>query len=490
MPQFNFEQAYFLQALGWSIVNSIWQVGILYLLYKAITTGIKCTPVFKYNLGITFLYAGAIGWLYTGINYYFEVQITEPISIQLFKINQLPQFIESLLPYFAIFYCAWLVIHLFKLIQAFKEIIKYKKATLLKAPVELKLFVKNSALSMGIKKSVEIWVSTKVQVPAVIGWLKPLILLPVSATAGLDNEQLEAILIHELAHIKRNDYLHHVLQSIVTTFMYFNPFVHALAASINKEREYCCDDWVLHYQYAPKNYATALFQLETFRLNTIKMAVAATNGKMNLLQRIQRINANNPSTPLQNYRWLFSLTIMVLAFMFLICPSVQNSKFSFNNTSLNTYKPAIGFQLLKPSEYVFSESRKYKVYKPIHFTPIQLQAKKTYRNDFVALAKPTSKNSAQTTPLLKANVGNAIQVGLKNAPQNNLALVKIEEEQSGKEAQRTYYFQLEKEQKAIKVEPLLIFDQPLLTEIELQQKINAIKHHDSSSKPKKKGITT
>jgi hypothetical protein len=142
---------------------------------------------------------------------------------------------------------------------------------------------------LGISKKVQLFISGHLQVPVMIGFLKPVILLPAAMVNNLSPEQLEAILLHELAHIKRNDYLLNIFQSIVETILFFNPFVWWISRNIRQEREHCCDDLVIAGTVQPMHYAKALVALEEYRITANPMAMAAAHDKHFLLHRIKRI---------------------------------------------------------------------------------------------------------------------------------------------------------------------------------------------------------
>jgi beta-lactamase regulating signal transducer with metallopeptidase domain len=105
-----------------------------------------------------------------------------------------------------------------------------------------------------IGRRVRLLQSSMVDVPTVIGWLKPVILLPVSALSGLTPHQLEAILAHELAHIRRHDYLVNLLQTLVETLLFYHPAVWWLSRRIRAERENCCDDLAVSLSGDPYTY--------------------------------------------------------------------------------------------------------------------------------------------------------------------------------------------------------------------------------------------
>lgn len=138
-----------------------------------------------------------------------------------------------------------------------------------------------------ISRTVRLLRSTLVEVPTVIGWLKPVILLPASALAGLNPHQLEAILAHELAHIRRHDYLVNLLQTVVETLLFYHPAVWWLSRRIRTERENCCDDLAVSLCGDPLTYAQALADLEGLRSPRRRFALAANGGS--LAQRVRRL---------------------------------------------------------------------------------------------------------------------------------------------------------------------------------------------------------
>jgi beta-lactamase regulating signal transducer with metallopeptidase domain len=138
-----------------------------------------------------------------------------------------------------------------------------------------------------IRRRVCLLESTIVDVPTVIGWMKPVILMPASALAGLDPRQLEAILAHELAHIRRHDYLVNLLQTVVETLLFYHPAVWWLSRRIRAERENCCDDLAVSLCGDPYTYARALADLEELRTPGRHFVMAASGGS--LVQRVRRL---------------------------------------------------------------------------------------------------------------------------------------------------------------------------------------------------------
>ncbi|MEQ8425749.1 MAG: M56 family metallopeptidase, partial [Cyclobacteriaceae bacterium] len=143
---------------------------------------------------------------------------------------------------------------------------------------------------IGLKRFVAVAESVHIDKPIVIGYLKPLILLPVGLLSGLPPQQIEAILLHELTHIKRHDFLVNIIQSVIEVVLFFNPFVWLLSAMIREERECCCDDQVIQYGSDPLTYVNALARMEEVRLNsTPSLALAFNKNKFHVFNRIKRI---------------------------------------------------------------------------------------------------------------------------------------------------------------------------------------------------------
>jgi len=140
----------------------------------------------------------------------------------------------------------------------------------------------------GIRRVVSVLESSIVAVPTVLGWFKPVILLPTSSLSGLTIEQLELVIAHELGHIRRFDYLVNLFQVFVETLLFYHPVVRWISQDVRNEREKCCDDLVVTRCGNRLEYAKALSNLATIhRISSMRPALAATDGQ--LVERIERI---------------------------------------------------------------------------------------------------------------------------------------------------------------------------------------------------------
>jgi beta-lactamase regulating signal transducer with metallopeptidase domain len=139
---------------------------------------------------------------------------------------------------------------------------------------------------LGIRRAVAFLESSAVSVPTVVGWLRPVVLVPASTLTGLSPRQLEAILAHELAHVRRHDYLINLLQTAVETLLFYHPAVWWVSAQVRRERENCCDDLAVAVCGDRLAYARALVDLEGLR-SAPRFALAASGGS--LTDRIRRL---------------------------------------------------------------------------------------------------------------------------------------------------------------------------------------------------------
>lgn len=291
-------QSNFLQSLGWAVLNSLWQLALLWVAYQCITSLLKkSTAPFKSSLASGLLIAGFAWFVYTFLAVYLssspDKTIIEHSFINITNNEPVNEWLQQALPIASIIYLIMLALPLLRFIRNYRYVQIIRKYGLTKIGVEWKIFVKNVARLMGIRKPVTIWVSELVSSPVTIGFLKPIILVPLAAINHLTPQQLEAILLHELSHIKRYDYLINLLLNFIKTVLYFNPFVKAFVKVVEKEREKSCDDMVLQFQYDSYEYATALLMLEKANRFDKPLIVGATGKKNDLLNRVETIMGIN-----------------------------------------------------------------------------------------------------------------------------------------------------------------------------------------------------
>jgi hypothetical protein len=162
---------------------------------------------------------------------------------------------------------------------------------------------------LGLHRAVTLLESAAVAVPVVVGWLRPVVLVPASTLAGLAPKQLEAILAHELAHIRRHDYLVNLFQAVVETLLFYHPAVWWVSTQIRRERENCCDDLAVAVCGDRLGYARALVELEGLRGAAPRLAMAVSGGSLS--GRVRRL----VSAPERSSRRPWAAGLLALALL-------------------------------------------------------------------------------------------------------------------------------------------------------------------------------
>ena len=196
------------------------------------------------------------------------------------------QFREAL-PWLAPFWMAGMLVVSIGGLGGWMAVERLRRTGVCQAPAEWRERLGRLRGRLHFAKHVALLESCLIDVPVAIGFLRPTILMPVGILMGLSTSQVESILIHELAHIRRRDYLVNVLQKFVECVLFYHPAVWWVSGLVRAERENCCDDVVVELNGDARGYAAALATLEKNRWPAGDPALAATGGS--LMQRIHRL---------------------------------------------------------------------------------------------------------------------------------------------------------------------------------------------------------
>jgi beta-lactamase regulating signal transducer with metallopeptidase domain len=186
---------------------------------------------------------------------------------------------------------------------------------------DLKARALELARRLRISRPVRLCESLLVEVPTVVGWLRPVILVPASTLTGLTPNQLQAVLAHELAHVRRHDYLVNLAQAVIETLLFYHPAVWWVSRTVREEREHCCDDLAIALCGDAVAYARALCELEECRAAHANLALAATGGS--LVNRVRRILGRPSYDASATSRWLAGALAMAAVLTVVVAPTLQ-----------------------------------------------------------------------------------------------------------------------------------------------------------------------
>lgn len=310
---------HFLTALGNSVLNSFWQMGLLWLGVVIISKLSKdISPRVLGSLSFFALVTGFTAFIATFITSYSKLHVS---GLIVWVANlQVP---ETVMNISAAAYLLLLLIPLAKFATGYSQVYQLKRQGLKRAPGIYKIFMLDAKSYLGIKRKVQLWVSEIAGVPLTIGFFKPVILLPMAMLNNLTTTQVETIILHELAHIKKNDYLINFIGQLIMTVLYFNPFAKALLQIHNIEREKSADSQVLQFEYASHLYASTLLQLAKQNyVNSQRLVLQASGNNAHLYSRVKWIMGKKERQAASFKKVIASLGLIVL--FLLLSPAKQN----------------------------------------------------------------------------------------------------------------------------------------------------------------------
>ena len=173
--------------------------------------------------------------------------------------------VEPWLPATVLVWFAGVAVFAFRPLASWYTVRRLRKVGVSPVNAAIRDLLDRTAKKLRLARAVAVLQSTLVKTPVVVGFFRPLILLPLCVVTGLPESQLELILAHELAHIRRNDYLVNLLQALVETLFFYHPAVWWLSRQIRHERENCCDDVAVSLCGNRADYGRALLAIEEMR---------------------------------------------------------------------------------------------------------------------------------------------------------------------------------------------------------------------------------
>jgi beta-lactamase regulating signal transducer with metallopeptidase domain len=323
--------------LGWALFHFLWQGALVALVVAALVWLLrKRSPALRYALACAALATMvalpvATAWSLAGRPAGFEASVPagtradDPVRIPAvaaalatgpagsFLPAPLRDRLETALPRALFLWFAGVLFLSTRVLGGLVAARRLTRRATRPAPAVWQATLARIAERLSIRRPVQLLESGFVKVPTAIGALRPVILFPATVFLGLPTRGLEALLAHELAHVRRHDYLVNLLQTVAETLLFYHPAVWWVSARIRAEREQCCDDLAIAATGDARTYARALMRLEEMRGSAPALAVAAAGG--NLWKRVVRLLTQRPAEADRPAGWLagvLALTTMIV----------------------------------------------------------------------------------------------------------------------------------------------------------------------------------
>ncbi len=291
-----------LRSITWTLVHSIWiglpvalAAGLVILFTKnrsaAVRYSLLCLLFFALSgatlltfvLELNFEGKGAGSAIYSSGIILFEYAVSlQPATIAANFINQHSVWIVGV----------WSIVMMLRLARLLLDAVyvnRLRSRLIYQSENNWQLTIQELSATLGIKKKVRLFESAMTKIPVMIGHARPLILVPVGLLTQLSPAQAEAVLLHELAHIRRHDYMVNYLQRIAGLFLFFNPAYLWLSARLRRERENCCDDMAIAVTNDKVGYVEALVNFRERTLSPGQYALGLFGKRKPLLQRVKRL---------------------------------------------------------------------------------------------------------------------------------------------------------------------------------------------------------
>ncbi len=286
------------RSLGWALVHSLWQGVLIAALLAAVLCVTRSSRI-RYG-------AACVAMLLTLASFGVTVIRLMPAPLDIAVASRhwpppagvalpilsaeapsAPPGFAAWLPWMAPFWAAGVLIFHLRALGGWAAARRLRRSGVCRAPAEWQRRLDVLAARLRVSRPALLLESCLAEAPVVMGHLRPVILMPVGLLAGLPVAQVEAILMHELAHIRRQDYLVNLMQTFVEGLLFYHPAVWWISGVIRAERENCCDDLAVLATGDARQYAAALAALEQNRWTAQQPALAATGGS--LVKRIRRL---------------------------------------------------------------------------------------------------------------------------------------------------------------------------------------------------------
>ncbi len=313
-----------IQALCWTFIHSLWQGLAFIIITGLVMTGTKKSSArMRYNIltALFFLFIAvcAVTFIREFVGSSNGEMAAQSTLLNKGTNNSFQLMFKKFSDYFSanasVIVMLWFIVFCFKCVRMMSSVVYSQRVKSHKIH-EPSAVWKNKIVSLSnllqIKRTVLLLESEIVKIPVVIGHLKPVIFIPLGLLNNMPAGEIEAVLLHELAHIRRNDYFVNFIQIIAENIFFFNPALLWVSSLLREERENCCDDIAIKQTKSKKQFIQALISFKEHALNVSNYSTAFPARKNQLFQRVARIvnNRNKTLNPAEKIFFLISFVLL------------------------------------------------------------------------------------------------------------------------------------------------------------------------------------
>lgn len=406
----------FLRAICWTLLHSLWQglivamiAGIIMVLTK------RSSSSLRYNLlcGLLFLFLGISGYtFYRQLPLPSQSAVISPsVAVAQQSVPEkhtiapaagavVQTGIDSLIQYFnthaSLIVLVWFIIFIGRFVKLLSALVytqRIRHYQTNSASAEWQQRLRDLMNKVKIGRPVLLLESALIKVPVVVGFLKPAILVPVGMLAHISSDQVESILLHELAHIRRQDYLLNLVQNLVDTLFFFNPAMIWISSLIRAERENCCDDIAIRETRSRRRLIEALVSFHEYEKSNAGYILSFAAKENQVVRRVKRIVHKKNHSLNTGERVLLTSGLLILCAAFItVNGSRANAPAKTAKTQRATIFAAPKSTLDKPAGSVSIDVPEKPAAKPAQ-KPVQLPSPSSAQ----ALV-PTPALAVDTTP--------------------------------------------------------------------------------------------
>jgi len=335
----------FIQHIPEAMLQSMGFMALLYLLFEGIRFWKNTTSNQTYWIAIVFYF---IAFMHFVIELFVGTNTSIPkINIPISEVSQVQWFTTI-----GLLYLIMVAVYVVNFIVQWTKLVQLKSTANFNRNHPIAQWLENEFQNIETTRKIQLGFSHHSAGPVTFGWMEPLIIMPFAILNQLSTQEIKFILLHEMAHIIRHDFLVHVVVEIAQLILCFNPFSYYFSKVIQIEREKACDEWVVAHSKSPLPYTKALYQLATFNYrNGNKLSLAAVEKGSALLSRIQHINGLTPTLKSANALVIRCLIGLSFASLLLLNMDKQSTKNLTNSSGLPSIKSSV-----RPSGTIFIHS--------------------------------------------------------------------------------------------------------------------------------------